>query len=928
MASPRWCGILVLTEEDFVGRRQELTVLEDALEEARAGRPRVVLVHGEPGMGKSALLRRFLGGVRGIQILRASGDEVETTLAYGVVGQLLTGLPEPLPGPLSGIGAAAVASPDALTVGAGLVELLGVLQDDGAVVVVVDDAHWGDAPSLHALTFALRRLRIDRVLAVLAVRDEARDAIPSGLHRLLATDVGADVALGGLSVPDLRQLASYLGAGKLPTAAVERLSRHTGASPLHVRALLAELPVSALFAEDLPAPRSFSAFVLSRLAACPSDAQALVAAASILGLRSGLGLAARLGGVDDPLSALEAADGAELLQASASPGANEIGFTHPLVRGAVYHHIAPTRRAALHALAATLVEDEGSALRHRVAAAPADDAELAREVAAFANREARRGAWAAAASGFLSSARLSPTRPERERRFIEAVDCLLVAGHYAEAGALAEGLLHFADGPRRRWALGQLAFVTGRLDEAEPLLLSAWEATDKQAEAELAARIATQLAAVYIKRAWGSHTVEWARRALGAAPDLSVGVATPPWLLVLGLALSGRAEEGLSLVDRLPDHHGEPDARQVEWLSGRGTVRMWTDDLRGAADDLMTVAETCRRRGPFNLGVIATYYLSDTEYRLGDWDEAVLHGELAVSAAEAAEQAWVLAIPHAVASFPLAARGEWEQAELHARAAAEAAAVLGVVADTLWAAVAQARIAFAAGDFAAIVTALAPLRELAAGGPGIEEPNLQPWRELYADALVRLGRLEDAEEVLVPLESLAAERDRRSSLVGAARVRGALEAAAGRHDDAHAAFEAGLAHAAHVEMPFERALLEDAYGRFLRRAGERRLARERLGAAHQTYVRLGARPFMEPVERELAACGLTPARRSPARHLELTPQELAVARLVATGKTNREVAAELVVSVKTVGYHLGNVFTKLGVSSRTELAAHFIASGT
>ena len=925
LAWTRSCGILSATEEHFVGRREELGILQNALENARAARPRVVLVHGSAGMGKSALLRRFLGGAGSGAVLRASGDEGETALTYGVVAQLLAGLPEPLPGTLSSLRAGAGPSPDPLTVGAALVEMLGVLQDDGPMILVVDDAQWADTPSLHALVFAIRRLRVDRVLAVLVARDDALDSMPSGLHRLLATEVGTEVPLGGLPLLDLRRLASCLGAGRLPTAAVQRLARHTGGNPLHVRALLAELPASGLFADDLPAPRSFSALVQSRLASCPPEAKTLVVAASVLGLRCGLGLAARLGSVADPLVALEAAVGAGLLHTAATPTVKEISFVHPLVRAAVYHDVAPTRRAAFHTRAATLVEDEGSALRHLAAASPADDADLAADVGAYALREARRGAWAAAAAAFLSSARLSPGNIERERRFIEAVQCLLVAGEYAQAAALAEELPRFSDSPRRRCALGQLAFVAGRLDEAERLLLGAWEGADRGADPESAARIATQLASIYMKRCRGSETVEWARRALNAATDLSVGVATPPWLLVLGLAAAGRPEEGLALVDRLPDYEGEPDARRVEWLAGRGTVRMWTDDLRGAKDDLSTVAEICRRRGPFNLGVIATYYLSETEYRLGEWDEAVVHGEVAASAAEDADQAWVLAIPHAVATFPLAARGVWERAEAHARAAAEAAAALGAAGDTTWAAVASARLALAAGDFAGAAAALVSLPDLAAGG-AMEEPNIQPWRELYAEALVRLGRLEEAEQMLAPLEVLAAGRGRRSSLAGAARVRGMLEGARGRDGDAHAAFQAGLVHAAQVEMPFERALLEDAYGRFLRRAGERRQARERLGGAYEVYLRLGARPFVERVERELAACGLSPARRSPARHLELTPQELAVARLVAAGKTNREVAAELVVSAKTVGYHLGNVYTKLGVSSRTQMAARFTRS--
>jgi ATP/maltotriose-dependent transcriptional regulator MalT len=211
---------------------------------------------------------------------------------------------------------------------------------------------------------------------------------------------------------------------------------------------------------------------------------------------------------------------------------------------------------------------------------------------------------------------------------------------------------------------------------------------------------------------------------------------------------------------------------------------------------------------------------------------------------------------------------------------------------------------------------------------GLDEPSIQPWRELYAEALVRLGRLEEAEDVLAPLEDIAARRNRHSSLAGAARVRGLLQAARGRTSQADSAFQLAFAHAECVEMPFERAVLADSYGRFLRRTGARKHADEQLQSAHETFVRLGARPFVEGVERELAACGLTPARRTAAGNLELTPQELAVAKLVAAGNSNREVAAALVISTKTVGYHLGHVFTKLGISSRTQLAARFAASGS
>jgi len=917
----------VPVEEHFVGRRDELGVLEWSLDEARAARPRVVLVHGPPGIGKSALLRRFLRRLDGARVLQASGDETELALGYGALSQFLVGLSPPLPVPLAALSASTAPSSDPLTAGAALVELLGALQDEGPVVLVLDDAQWADSPSLHALVFALRRLRVDRVLALLSARDDSLASLPPSLHRLLSGEIGIELGLGGLSPPELGELAASLGIDRLPAAAVERVAEHTDGNPLHTLALLAELPSSALLFEDLPAPRAFGGMVVARLASCSPDAEALVAAASVLGLRCPLGLAARVGRVAEPLVAIDVAVEAGLLETRATATTTIVAFTHPLVRAAVYHDLAPSRRAALHAVAAELVDDEGAALRHRVAATPGEDADLSRLVADYAAREAERGAWAAASAAFLAAARVSSTRTDRERHVIKAFDCLILAGDYGQAALLGEEMAAFSDSPLRRWALGQFAFVGGKLEEAERLFLDAWKVCDGSDDAALAGRIAASLAAVYVNRALGPETVAWARRALEAEPALRFSVVNPPWLLVVGLAASGCPEDGLALVSSLPEGDGEPDARRLEWLSGRGTVRMWTDDLRAARDDLSTVAEACIQRGPFQLGIVARFYLAETEYRLGHWDEAVVHGELAVSMARDSDQVWMMALVHAVAAFPLAGRGKWDRARFHTEAAADAAAALGPAADLTWAAVARARLAIARGRYEDAATALGPVADLAARGPALEEPGIQPWRTLYAEALVRLGRLDEAEAALTPLEALAAERERHSSLLAAARVRGSLEAARGRSREAQEAFEAGLVHAAAIDMPFERALLEDTYGRLLRRAGERRQARERLERAEQTYARLGAEPYLHDVSRELAACGLKPRRRSSGNQLELTPQELAVARLVAVGRTNREVAAELVVSPKTVEYHLAHVYVKTGVRSRTELAARMATGG-
>jgi DNA-binding CsgD family transcriptional regulator len=204
------------------------------------------------------------------------------------------------------------------------------------------------------------------------------------------------------------------------------------------------------------------------------------------------------------------------------------------------------------------------------------------------------------------------------------------------------------------------------------------------------------------------------------------------------------------------------------------------------------------------------------------------------------------------------------------------------------------------------------------GREGIDEPGaLWPWQELYADALIRLDRTEEAETVLVALEVLATSRGHAGAIASAARVRGNLEAARRHAELADAAFRSGMECTERRCAPFDRARLEAAYGRFLRRAGKRGAGLKALRAARERFDALGARPYVDCCDRELVGAEAG-SRRSPA----LTRHEVAVVRLVTEGLTNQVIAERLVVSLNTVEYHLKNIYRKLGVSSRTQLLAH------
>jgi ATP/maltotriose-dependent transcriptional regulator MalT len=390
-------------------------------------------------------------------------------------------------------------------------------------------------------------------------------------------------------------------------------------------------------------------------------------------------------------------------------------------------------------------------------------------------------------------------------------------------------------------------------------------------------------------------------------------------ILSIGLAFSGRAAEALAPTTG-PSPAVAVAARDLDGWVGRGLARWCTDDLTGARSDLeAAVAAYVRCNDPLPWALIARILLAETEYRLGAWDDAMRHAEDGVSIARDSDQDWLRAIVHAVASIPLAGRGLREPAATHAAAASEHLEIAGSEVSTALVATAYAHVALADEDYQGVAAALEPLRRLKTPA-GIMEPDWQPWRALYAEALVGLGQCDQAEAVLAPLEARPANRGRSSLLVAACRARGILEAARGHPEAAEAAFQVALQHAAQLPMPFERGRLEAAYGRFLCVARRRREAATHLVAARDWFAQLDAAPYLERCEQELAVTLGEPSEHGIGPEAPLTPQEIVVARLVAAGQTNRQAATKLVVSVKTIEYHLGNVYAKLGVTSRTQLA--------
>jgi DNA-binding CsgD family transcriptional regulator len=900
----------------FVGRQAELSELGRALDDARLGRPQLVVVTAPAGMGKTALVEKFLQSAVDSCVLRVSGEEAEATLAFGVVSQLAADSTMKPPEALSPATSGVV---DPLAVGAALIEWLGELQQSSpTVVLVVDDLHWADVPSMQALTFAFRRLRVDRVMAVIITRDPDDPGLSAGVRRLFARDDILRVALGGLRTDELLELSDGLTPGGLSTRAAARLLAHTDGSPLYARALLEELSIDALedLGTPLPAPKSYALVVLARLAACSEAVQDLVTSASVLGVRCPLHLAAALARVEDPLPIVDQGVGAGLLVHERAT--STLRFPHPLTHAAVYDGLGAAHRADIHRRAATLDLDEPTRLHHRTSATTPPDAALAAELAEFGRRQARDGEWTAAAHHLAAAARLTPSRDDHEQLRLEAIECHLLAGDIAAVLDASAEVSSFVPTAWRSYVLGRLAFVGGRPQETESLLTDAWQRCRPDADPVLAARIAGQLGSVSVLRGRGADVAKWSTLATRLAPGQTT-VELIHYLRLLGSGLMGQADAALAELPDLPAP-SSASITDLERLMGRGLLRMWTDELAGAESDLAGVLASEHDRS-VTLRVSSANLLGQTEYRHGRWDDAIVHHELAISIAEDADQLWILPLLHATAVPVYAGRGDWTRAETHLAGASFGPLASSAAAAMFYRGEGAACLAAARADPEGVIAAVRPIRAHEAGDAPFE-PGMSLWQDLLVEALIAVGHHDEARATLEPFEAKAADRSRRSAMAAAARARGTLSAALGDLDGATTAFEDGLEHIAHVEMPFDQARLELAYGSFLRRGGGRRLAATHLEAANEIFERLGATPFVERCHRELAACGLAPGRRPEADFARLTAQELAVARLAASGLTNRQIARELIVSIKTVEYHLGHVYTKLDIRSRVQLAAH------
>ena len=897
----------------FVGRAAELARVTEVVTRVEAGQPWLVAIEGDAGVGKTSLARRCLTQAPGLKVLSARGDQAESGLDFGLVDQLLRAAGDTSRPVLSAAGADSAAS---FLVGARLLEVVGEWQAAGTAAIVVDDVQWADRRSVEALTFMLRRLSVDPVLAVVIYRGPSGQLDETAQRMLVSVENRVRIPLGGLAVDEVASLAATVAAGPVDDEAIRRLHRHTGGHPLYLRTVLSEGLDLDLRAPGRPAlPRSLAAAVGDQLRVLPPATRVIVQMLSVLNSPMPLAQLGQVAEVDSPSEAIESAVGAGLAEWWPEEPSCPVAIRHPLVRDAIYAGITAARRRMLHARAASMVSESAS-WEHRVAALDHPDEGLAAELEHRAGQEAAGGRLALAATHLRWASDISPARADRERRLLTAALHLTLAEE-SRALTLRQPVEEAAPSPLRGCVLGTMAFSAGQLGEAEERFSEALaQARDDPGGQALAATIAGRLAGTYALLGHGEKVMTLGRWALGTGRVNAVAASQIRTLIAIGASHAAGPLEALAELEHLDADPARVGPVDVDGLSFRGALRLQIGDLAGAVSDLTASLKLSRRGATLILGLRASCYLALAQYLAGEWDDVLLTSEQGFSAAMLHSRRYERPMLHLAAACVPAGRGMTEEAERHARLAGEASASLDYSQERMYAAMARALVRQAAGDYLGMADVLGYWRDEAALD-GRSRVYSMLWRPLLAEGLIGSGQAEPAAAVV---ERMRAEDGQVAYLEPAlAWLEGWLAELRGGPEEALRIYQRGE-DTASTQSPVYTARLLLAHGRLLRRTGNRKDAVDRLRRASDLYMNLRAAPFIARTEEELGKCRLPgdPAK-SKQPMLALTSRETEVAHLVGKGLSNPEIAAELFISRKAVEYHLGNIYAKCGLQGRQQL---------
>jgi Sodium/hydrogen exchanger family len=559
-------------------------------------------------------------------------------------------------------------------VGARLLEVVGDQQatgPKGSVAILIDDVQWADRNSVEALTFMLRRLSVDPVVAIVVYRGHSGRLDEAAQRLLLSIENRMLIPLGGLNNEEVASLAAALTTGSLDDTAVQRLHRCTGGHPLYLHTVLSEgSGFDPLALGQLALPRSLAAAVGDHLRALPSETRGLIEMRSVLNLRLPLAQLGQAAQIDSPSAAIEPAVASGLVDWSPEEPTCPVEIRHPLVRDAVYADITATRRRLLHARAAAAVSESAS-WEHWVAALDSPDESLAVELERLAGEEVASGRLVLGATHLRWASDISPARADRERRLLTAALHLTLAEESRDL-ALRPAVEAAAPSALRSCVLGTMAFSAGQLTEAERWFKQALaEARADPDSMWLAALIADRLAGTYILLGEGEKVLTFGRWALGTGCLHPAAASQVRTMIAIGASQVAGPRAALAefaYLDADPARVGPVD---VDGLAFRGVFRMAGGDLRRAISDLTAGVKMVRGGANLILGLRTYCYLALAQYLAGAWDDVLLTADQGLSAAAIHPHRYELPLLHLAARCVPAGRGQAEEAEQHARLAAE-----------------------------------------------------------------------------------------------------------------------------------------------------------------------------------------------------------------------------------------------------------------
>jgi GMP synthase-like glutamine amidotransferase/tetratricopeptide (TPR) repeat protein len=894
-------GTAALSDRGLLGRAREQERISRLLDEARVGRSGTIVVCGETGVGKTALLDAAAKHADGMRVLRVSGVEDVSQRPYAGFEELcrpllgrIGALPDTLRQALSAtLGLAAAERGDRFAAFAGALWLLAAAAEEDPLLVCVDDAHLLDDVSLEALKFIAGRIGAEGIALLVATGGDPERFGAAEIVELQPLDRATSLTL----------LARSFGDELSPTVVAEVVDVARG-NPLALR----EIPLtltpgqrvgSVPLGDALLTYRSAERAILARISALGEEARRALLIVALSYGEDGAVIARALQSAQLSLDELKPAQEAALVVISDG----RVSFPHPLVRSTVVYGALRTERRAAHTAIAG-ASNSDSAAWHAALAAPGPDEPIAASLEGAAGRALSRHAHSAAACALELAARLSPARAQRARRLVAAAEAAALAGHiYAAVDHVEAALPELDDGASRAAAellLGTLLARSGSASRARDLLLDG--AARCQASYRLAAARLLAAAVIPALRAGSpARACEIGQRALEVAQGSPIEAAAA---LMLGTAMTfnGDPRNGRTLLlqafELREQLHAEP---QLRAYLGAG-LRL-TGEHDRAREVLAQLIANARSHGAFGLLPYALVRLADVELDTGHWPTAYAALAEAASLARETGQSADQGLASGALAWLDAAQGRVVDCRRHAGEAITLAARLGAGSRLDRAVPALGLLALGRGELDTAIEHLIEVREMQLE-QGWCDAAVPPHRARdLIEALVRAGQVTDAEREVSIFEQECRQTERPSALAALACCRGLLASP----DMVDKLFRDSLAHGSDLVGPFEHARTLLAYGRRLREVGRAAEAVEHLERAFTGFAQLGAEPWLAQARSELEACGANPPNLPTDPLGGVGERELQVALAIARGETPEEAAEHLLMTVPTVKHLWGQV---------------------